>query len=79
MDLQPYLGAMAHLMLLHQDGITFVHSHPDESDPANGQRGTLTFLARFPKPGIYRGWLQFQRADQVQTAAFTWEVKAAKQ
>jgi len=77
-DLEPYLGAMAHLMLIHQDGTTFVHSHPDESDPANGHNGSLTFLARFPKPGFYRGWLQIQRADSVKTASFTWEVAAVR-
>jgi hypothetical protein len=75
-DLEPYLGAMAHLMLIHQDGITFVHSHPDETDPANGHNGSLTFLARFPKPGLYRAWLQTQRAGKVVTTEFTWEVPA---
>lgn len=73
-DLEPYLGAMAHLMLIHQDGVTFVHSHPDETDPNNGHNGTLTFLARLPKPGWYRGWLQFQRGGKVETASFTWRV-----
>ena len=77
-DLEPYLGAMAHLMLIHQDGVTFVHSHPDETDSANGHNGSITFLARFPKPGFYRGWLQFQRAGKVETATFTWEVRAEK-
>ncbi len=77
-DLEPYLGAMAHLMLIHQDGATFVHSHPDETDPRNGHNGSLTFLARFPKPGFYRGWLQVQRAGKVETATFTWEVRAEK-
>jgi hypothetical protein len=77
-DLEPYLGAMAHLMLVHQDGTTFVHSHPDESDPRNGHNGSLTFLARFPKSGFYRGWLQMQRAGKVETAPFTWEVRPQK-
>ena len=73
-DLEPYLGAMAHLMLIHQDGTTFVHSHPDESDVNNGHKGTLSFLARFPKPGFYRVWLQFQRGGKVETTSFTWRV-----
>ncbi|MCW3054112.1 MAG: putative lipoprotein [Chthonomonadales bacterium] len=77
-DLEPYLGAMAHLMLIHEDGTTFVHSHPDETDPTNGHQGSLTFLARFPKPGFYRGWLQIQRAGVVETATFTWEVRSEK-
>ncbi len=75
-DLEPYLGAMAHLMLIHQDGVTFVHCHPDESDPANGKKGYLAFLVRFPKAGIYRSWLQFQRGGKVGTATFTLNVRS---
>jgi hypothetical protein len=70
-DLQPWLGAMAHLILIEKDAKTFVHSHPDESDPTNGKRGSLTFLARFPKPGVYRGWVQFQRDGKITTMPFT--------
>lgn len=69
-DLQPWLGAMAHLILIERDAQTFVHSHPDETDPRNGLNGALTFLARFPKPGIYKGWVQFQRNGAIQTLPF---------
>jgi hypothetical protein len=68
-DIQPWLGAVAHLILIHEDGATFVHSHPDESNPTNG-KGAVTFLARFPKSGLYKGWLQFQRGGKVETASF---------
>jgi hypothetical protein len=61
---------MAHMILIHQDATTFVHCHPDETDPANGHKGRLTFLVRFPKPGVYKSWLQFQREGQVQTVSF---------
>lgn len=74
-DIEPWLGAMAHLILIHQDGVSFVHSHTDETDPMNGKNGSLTFLGRFPKAGLYRGWLQFQRGGQVHTATFVVDVK----
>jgi hypothetical protein len=71
-NLEPYLGAMGHLMLVHEDASTFVHSHPDASNPSEGDNGLrdgrLRFLARFPKPGLYRGWVQFQRDSEVLTA-----------
>lgn len=67
-DLQPYLGAMGHLFLVNQDSETFVHSHPDDRTPVPA--GTLPFLVRFPKPGLYRGWMQVQRSGKVQTADF---------
>jgi hypothetical protein len=70
-DLQPYLGASGHLLLVHEDASTFVHSHPDENGLENAPAlpaGSLRFLARFPKPGLYRGWLQIRRGGQVLTA-----------
>ncbi len=73
-DVEPWLGAAAHLILIHQDSTTFVHSHPDETSSNNGRNGFLTFNARFPKSGIYRGWLQFQRSGKVSTAVITVKV-----
>jgi hypothetical protein len=76
-NLETYLGAMGHLMIVHQDGVTFVHAHPDERVPDVGRDGTVPFLVRFPKPGIYRGWPQFQRNGQVLTGDFILEVRDA--
>jgi hypothetical protein len=70
--LQPYLGARAHLIAIHQDAVTFVHAHPDESQPADGNFG---FLGRFPRPGQYRIWIQFKRNDRLVTGEFTLEAK----
>ena len=77
MDLEPYLGAFGHLMIIHQDGQTFVHSHPmeDEAGIAQSKLGNVAFNARFPKPGIYKAWGQFQRNDKVITIPFVFEVK----
>jgi hypothetical protein len=69
-DLEPYLGAMGHLMLVHEDGVTFVHCHPDEREAPVAGATVVPFLARFPKPGLYRGWGQFQRGGQVLTTDF---------
>lgn len=79
-DLEPYLGAFGHLMLIHQDGQTFVHSHPmeDEAGVKASKGGNVTFNARFPKPGIYKAWGQFQRAGKVLTIPFVLEIKGGK-
>ena len=70
--LQPYLGARAHMIGIHQDAVTFVHAHPDESNSSNG---SFVFLGRFPQPGLYRIWIQFKRNDQLVTGEFTLEAK----
>jgi len=62
--LEPWLGAIGHLLLIHEDSQTFVHAHPDDS-------GSLTFLARFPKPGAYRGWLQYRTPGQLHTVTLS--------
>jgi hypothetical protein len=79
-DLQPYLGAMGHLILIHQDGQTFVHSHPleDDASAAKAKQGTVTFAARFPKAGRYKAWAQFQRGGQVATLAWVFDVVGGK-
>lgn len=71
--LQPYLGARAHLISIHEDASTYVHAHADESTPAAA--GALNFNARFPQPGHYHGWIQFRRDGRLITADFTIEAK----
>jgi len=75
LDLQPYLGAMGHMIMIHDDAQTFVHTHPDERDPQNGKQGELTFLARPPKAGLYHLWVEFQHQNKVLTAEFILEVR----
>jgi hypothetical protein len=64
-NIEPYLGARGHLILIHEDAETFVHCHPDESVPSPADQ--VPFVARFPKPGRYQGWAQFQRNGRVET------------
>lgn len=76
-DLQPYLGAQGHLMIVHQDGGTFVHSHPaeDAASMALSKKGDVRFTARFPRAGLYKAWAQFQRGGKVSTVSYVFEVK----
>jgi len=67
-DLEPYLGVPGHLLMVHEDGMTFVHSHP--ADEIATSEGGIEFLARFPKAGRYRAWMQGKRAGKVFTAEF---------
>ena len=70
-DLQPYLGAMGHLVIISADGKLYVHAHAVEGKSANG---VVEFEAHFTKPGIYKAWGQFQRAGQVFTVPFVLKV-----
>jgi hypothetical protein len=76
-DLEPFLGAMGHLIVVSADRERFVHSHPVEprgSAPARGP--DLRFQCQFPAGGIYKAWAQFQRAGRVLTVPFTFAVGA---
>jgi hypothetical protein len=70
-DLQPYLGAMGHLVVISADGKLYVHAHPVEGKSGHG---VVEFAAHFTRPGIYKGWGQFQRAGQVYTVSFVLKV-----
>lgn len=77
-DLQPYLGAFGHTLIMSEDMTTSVHSHPTpgpDSDVATGAGGPhVTFEGYFPLPGMYRAWTQFLRHDRLSTFTFTFRV-----
>ena len=67
-DLEPYLGAMGHLVIVSADGQQYIHAHPmHDGDSA---ASVVRFEAHFPKPGLYKGWGQFQRKETVFTIPF---------
>jgi hypothetical protein len=66
-NLEPYLGAAGHMLVVSDDGATAIHAHP-EGGPTSGP--TVTFEPMFPAAGLYKLWVQFQRKGQVVTAPF---------
>jgi hypothetical protein len=80
-DLQRYLGAFGHAMMLNDDMTEHVHAHPEEmlegTAITSGGGPDLVFHALFPKPGPYRIWLQFLRNDTLSTVPFTVRVLRA--
>ena len=70
-DLEPYLGASAHVLIVPADLTEAIHGHPDE-----GMRGPdLSVDAVIPRPGRHKLWLQVQRTGRVVTTSFTIDVR----
>ncbi|MGY1619743.1 hypothetical protein ACI797_23625 [Geodermatophilus sp. SYSU D00691] len=67
-DLQPYLGAYGHLVVLRAGDLAYVHVHPDDGAGA-GPR--IPFTTTAPTDGTYRLFLDFRHGDVVRTAEFT--------
>jgi hypothetical protein len=66
-DLQPFLGAPGHLLMVNADLTDSNHVHPEEADT----RGpALTFQPLMPAAGFYKVWVQFQRGGVVSTVPF---------
>ena len=69
-DLEPYLGALGHLVALREGDLAYLHVHP------TGGTGTrIGFRAAFPSLDRYRLFQQFAHERQVRTADFTVEVR----
>jgi hypothetical protein len=92
-DLEPYLGAWAHFILLDQSRRNFIHAHPlageigaistahvhgAESSPTGPPPAEIRLMTVFPGPGLYKIWAQFQRGGRVITQPFTLRVAPAK-
>jgi hypothetical protein len=64
--LELYLGAWAHMLAASGDLIDMIHTHPFLAD--GGPR--VQFNLMFPRAGVYRLWVQFQRNGLVNTVSF---------
>jgi hypothetical protein len=77
-DLQRYLGAFAHALIVSDDLVEHIHTHPKEmlegTDVKSGGGPEVIFDAFFPRPGRYRAWVQFQRNDRLSTVAYTFDL-----
>jgi hypothetical protein len=72
-DLEPYLAAFGHLVVLRAGDLAYVHVHPD-GHPGDGVTAPgpgIAFHVAVPGPGTYRLFLDFQHGGVVRTAAFT--------
>jgi hypothetical protein len=87
-DLEPYLGAWAHVLIVPETKRTLIHAHPLEDSapvtrddpwqhahafPTSSPSG-VTIVTGFRLPGFYRMWVQFQRNGEVITVPYTIQV-----
>jgi hypothetical protein len=85
-DVEPYMGMAAHLLVASLDGSVFAHLHPSGSismaamqhfagadphaDHAMLLDSRIAVPYAFPKAGRYRLFVQVKREGKVRTAAF---------
>jgi hypothetical protein len=67
-DLQPYLGAMGHIVILNEEATNYIHVHPaNKNEPI--------FETQFDQPGIYKIWAEFKQNGIVRAFPFVVEIK----
>ena len=77
--IEPYIGAMGHMLAASSDLIDLMHTHPFlVTDPEGGSVKQIQFNLIFPREGVYRVWVQFQRRGVVNTAVFNIPVTVLK-
>jgi YHS domain-containing protein/plastocyanin len=90
-DMQPFIGAMGHLLAISADGKEVIHTHVIQSatHPMNGEREpfrvtpamvtekgpAFSFKLTLPSGGLWKTWAQFQRGGRVYTVPFTFLVQ----
>jgi len=71
-NLEPYLGAVGHVVILSDDAEQYIHVHPID-EKATGPKAQ--FATSFPESGTYKIWGQFQHQGKVFTVPFVVEIK----
>jgi YHS domain-containing protein len=89
-DMQPYIGAMGHLIAISQDGQQVVHTHVLQTTTPVGMENeplpvtpemitetgpAFTFKLTLPSGGFYKTWAQFMRHNRVVTVPFAFRVE----
>ena len=75
-DLELFLGAPGHLLVVSADLAIAMHQHPTP-ELAPSPESTVVFQVLFPRRGTYRLWAQFQRSGRIITVPFTVHVRDA--
>lgn len=70
--LEDYLGAKAHMVVVSLADKKYLHVHPGV------EGGKFDLHTTFDKPGVYRGWIQFQSKGKIYTSDFTMNVAEGK-
>lgn len=65
-DLEPYLGASGHLVVIRADDLAYLHAHPEDG-PAGPD---VDFEVGFDGPGAHVAYFEFQHRGVVRTAMF---------
>ncbi len=88
-NLEQYLGAMGHGVIIKERSLDFIHTHAGEMDMAGmenmsmddmgqmnhgGEPNVIDFSTSFPEPGTYRIFTQFQVKGKVVTSDYTLKV-----
>lgn len=76
--LEPYLGALGHLVVIGSDARTFLHAHPvTPPEQARTAAGVAAFATTFPAPGLYKAWVQVKLGGKVITADLVLDLSAS--
>lgn len=65
--IKPYLGALAHIVLVPLEGNKILHVHPMEGSSST----KLNMHTEFPSAGDYRMWVQFIEGGELKVAALS--------
>jgi len=69
-DLLPYLGARGHCVIISEDGVEYLHSHPLSETTEDVQ-----FHTELPGPGLYKVWAEFRPNGERLLVSYVIEVK----
>ncbi|TKC18335.1 copper-translocating P-type ATPase [Robertmurraya kyonggiensis] len=66
-EIEPYLGALGHVVILDEKARKYIHVHPHEVD--------TVFETEFDTPGVYKLWAEFKINGEVNVFPYVFEVK----